>query len=142
MSFSQAIAYCFKNYAKFNGRASRSEFWYFYLFNVLVAGVPAIIGSVLMAVGTTSAVDMDGMTTTTLGALGIFGIIVLVLSGLISLALLIPNIAVACRRLHDRGTSGWLLLLALVPCGSLVLFIFWLLESQGPNSFGEGPATA
>jgi len=139
MSFSQAIAYCFQNYAKFNGRASRSEFWFFYLFNILVVGIPATIGSVVMA--STSTTSADGVTTE-LGAGGVIGLIILLLAGLVSIGLIIPNLAVAARRLHDRGTSGWLLLLGLVPCGSLVLLIFWLLESQGPNSYGEGPAQA
>lgn len=127
------------NYAKFNGRASRSEFWFFYLFNILIVGIPALLGFILMA--STSTTSADGMTTE-LGAGGLIGLLVIGLAGLISLGLIIPNLAVGCRRLHDRGTSGWLLLLALVPCGNFVLLIFWMLESQGPNSFGDGPATA
>ena len=139
MSFAASIKYCLSNYAKFNGRASRSEFWFFYLFNILIGGIPALLGFILMA--STSTTSADGMTTE-LGAGGVIGLIIILLAGLISLGLIIPNLAVGCRRLHDRGTSGWLLLLALVPCGSIVLLIFWVLESQGPNSFGDGPATA
>ena len=139
MSFAASIKYCLSNYAKFNGRASRSEFWFFYLFNILIGGIPALLGFILMA--STSTTSADGMTTE-LGAGGVIGLIIILLAGLISLGLIIPNLAVGCRRLHDRGTSGWLLLLALVPCGNFVLLIFWMLESQGPNSFGEGPATA
>ena len=139
MSFAASIKYCLSNYAKFNGRASRSEFWFFYLFNILIVGIPALLGFILMA--STSTTSADGMTTE-LGAGGVIGLIIILLAGLISLGLIIPNLAVGCRRLHDRGTSGWLLLLALVPCGSIVLLIFWVLESQGPNSFGDGPATA
>ena len=139
MSFAASIEYCLSNYAKFNGRASRSEFWFFYLFNILIVGIPALLGFILMA--STSTTSADGMTTE-LGAGGVIGLIVILLAGLISLGLIIPNLAVGCRRLHDRGTSGWLLLLGLVPCGSLVLLIFWMLESQGPNSFGDGPAAA
>jgi len=139
MSFAASIKYCMSNYAKFNGRASRSEFWFFYLFNILIVGIPALLGFILMA--STSTTSADGMTTE-LGAGGLIGLLVIGLAGLISLGLIIPNLAVGCRRLHDRGTSGWLLLLALVPCGNFVLLIFWMLESQGPNSFGDGPATA
>ena len=127
------------NYAKFNGRASRSEFWFFYLFNILIVGIPMLLGVVLMA--STSTTSADGMTTE-LGAGGLIGSIIVFLAGLIGLGLIIPQLAVGCRRLHDRGTSGWLLLLGLVPCGTIVLLVFWLLESKGPNAYGEGPATA
>ena len=77
-----------------------------------------------------------------MSAVGVFGLSLILFAILVAIALFIPNLAVGCRRLHDRGTSGWLQLLQLVPCGSIVLLIFWLLESQGPNAYGEGPARA
>jgi uncharacterized membrane protein YhaH (DUF805 family) len=56
---------------------------------------------------------------------------------------LIPSIAVGCRRLHDRGTSGWLQLLLLVPCANIVLLIFWILAgTDGDNVYGPKPTNA
>ncbi len=139
MTFGQSISHCFKNYANFNGRAGRSEFWYFALFHFLVVGIPAFIGFILMASSTT--ISPDG-TTTDVSAIGVFGWIIVIVASLISLGFVIPFYAVGSRRLHDRGTSGWLQLLVLIPCGAIVLLIFWLLESQGPNAYGDGPARA
>ena len=137
MSFGDSIKHCLTNYANFNGRAGRPEFWYFVLFHFLVVGIPAFIGFILIASSTT--ISPDG-TTADISAFGVFGWIIIVCAALISLALVIPHYAVGSRRLHDRGTSGWLQLLVLVPCGAFVLLIFWLLESKGPNAYGEGPA--
>ena len=141
MSFGQAIAHCFKNYATFSGRASRSEYWFFFLFNMLVVALPAGIGAGLVVGGTTTTTTVDG-STSEMGVVGVFGLIVILFAILVSIGLVIPNLAVGCRRLHDRGTSGWLQLRQLVPCGSIVLLVFWLLPSQGVNAYGEGPARA
>lgn len=63
-----------------------------------------------------------------------------VLYGLYSLAVLIPTIAVAVRRLHDTDRSGWWLLLCFVPLGGLVIIVFVILEgTAGENRFGENP---
>ena len=60
---------------------------------------------------------------------------------LISLALLVPTYAVGCRRLHDKGISGWLQLLVLVPCGNIVLIVLWALAGQPQdNQYGTPPA--
>jgi uncharacterized membrane protein YhaH (DUF805 family) len=80
-----------QNYATFGGRARRSEYWYFALFNVIIAFVLGFIG---------------GMMGTT------------VLSNIYSLAVLIPGIAVGVRRMHDVGKSGWFLL---IPIYNLIL---------------------
>jgi uncharacterized membrane protein YhaH (DUF805 family) len=80
-----------QNYATFGGRARRSEYWYFALFNVIIAFVLVFIG---------------GMMGTT------------VLSNIYSLAVLIPGIAVGVRRMHDVGKSGWFLL---IPIYNLIL---------------------
>ncbi len=93
-------------YADFNGRATRSEYWWYTLF-AFVLGI----------------------------VLGILNI--KILTGLVGLALLVPNIAVGVRRLHDTGRSGWMLLLALIPLiGSLVLIYFFVQESKEDNQYG------
>ncbi len=109
-----------KKYAVFNGRASRSEFWWFVLFNIIVAFVLGFI---------------DGLLgTTTQSGYGL-------LSGIYSLAVLLPAIGVAIRRLHDSGKTGWWLLLCFVPIiGAIVLIVFYCLDSEpGPNQYGENP---
>jgi uncharacterized membrane protein YhaH (DUF805 family) len=84
MGFGEAIRTCFGKYAAFRGRATRSEYWFFILF-CLLAGVAAAILDALM--------DPGGRIQP--------------ISGIVSLALLIPQMAVLVRRLHDTDHSGW-----------------------------------
>ncbi|MFK7862100.1 MAG: DUF805 domain-containing protein [Granulosicoccus sp.] len=113
MTFSESIKHVLSNYAKFEGRAARSEFWWFALFSFLVQ----IVASILDA---------------TVGGVGIFGL-------LASLALLIPSLSVGARRLHDTNRSGWWLLISLVPLiGFLVLLVFFILRgTDESNRFGD-----
>jgi len=101
-------------FAHFIGRARRSEYWYFVLFNLIVS-----LGL--------------GMVDAFLG-LGF-------LSGLYGLVALIPSIAVAVRRLHDTGKSGWWLLIGLVPfIGWVILIVFFVQDSQPfDNQYGSNP---
>jgi uncharacterized membrane protein YhaH (DUF805 family) len=122
MSFTAAIRSVLTQYVGFTGRARRSEYWWFALFTVLVGLAAAILDSVL---GTTLGSD---------GSTGVIGIIV-------NLALLLPTLAVAMRRLHDTDRSGWWLLIGLVPIvGAIVLLVFFVLDSTpGTNRFGASP---
>ncbi len=110
-----------KKYATFSGRATRSEYWYFTLFNALIS-----IGLIILdrVIGTYNAETAMGT-----------------LSSLYSLAVLIPSLAVSVRRLHDTGRSGWWFLLAFIPLiGALVLIYFMVQDSQaGSNQYGENP---
>ena len=114
MSFVDAINSCFRQYVGFSGRASRSEFWWFMLFGFLVGAAASIV---------------DPRNT---------------IGGLISLALLLPTLAVSARRLHDTGRSGWWLLIALVPiAGLIVLIVFFVMRGDpGVNRHGPPPADA
>jgi uncharacterized membrane protein YhaH (DUF805 family) len=114
MSFQDAIRVCLtQKYIDFTGRARRSEYWWFALFGFIVQ---VVVG----------AIDR-GMGSQILGAL-------------ISLALLAPSLAVAVRRLHDTSRSGWWLLLVLLPIiGWIVLLVFYLQDSAGPNAYGPSP---
>ena len=143
MTFGQSVKHVFSNYATFQGRASRSEFWWWYLFTTIIGFIlfiPALpwyfelLNTSVSAGGTVTMPALSGLAT-----LG------LVLSLIWSLAILVPNIAVAIRRLHDTDRSGWWLLLWFLTCcfgiGVIILIIFWVLPSTpGPNRFGEGPA--
>lgn len=114
-----------KKYATFSGRAQRAEYWYFLLFYLLIFIGLAII---------------DGVTGTFSAEAGLG-----LLSGLYSLGILIPSLAVGVRRLHDTGRSGWWLLVGIIPLiGAIILIIFFVQDSvPGDNSYGPNPkATA
>lgn len=114
-----------KQYAEFNGRARRKEYWYFFLINLLIS----------MAIGFVSGF-IGGMSQDPSMASGL-----MLLPMLYSLAVLIPGIAVSVRRLHDTNRSGWWLLISLVPIiGAVVLIVFLVQDSQpGSNSYGSNP---
>ena len=142
MTFGQAVKHVFSNYATFQGRASRSEFWWFYLFNVIVTfvlSIPYYIG-LAQSAGTMTTDPVTGeMTGGSLSGLAVFGIILLVGWLLITI---IPIISVSVRRLHDGDRTGWwwwLYLLCFI--GPIILLIFYILPgTPGPNRYGEGPA--
>ncbi|MBU3000388.1 DUF805 domain-containing protein [Roseovarius nubinhibens] len=138
MGFKEAIRTVLKEkYATFQGRASRSEFWYFTLFTVLM--VVVFIGLALL----TGGLDMvEG------GGAEILPLIFFGLYGLFGLAILIPTIAVTVRRLHDRNMSGWWYLGFVVggmipfvgPLISIAMFVILALKgTAGDNKFGPDP---
>jgi len=131
-------------YAQFGGRASRSEFWYFVLFNLIISIVLGILDGTLGTsyTYTTMSNTMAGATTEIASAsmTQTIGYI----QSLYSLAVLIPSIAVSIRRLHDTDRSGWWLLLGVIPIvnfiGIFVLLFFYVQDSQaGDNRFGPNP---
>ena len=100
MTFQEAVKVCFSKYADFSGRASRAEYWWFFLFILLVSAATSLFSNTL--------------------------------SGLFSLATLVPSIAAAARRLHDTNRSGWWQLIVLVPVvGLVVLIVFLAQEGKG-----------
>ena len=119
MGFIDAVKALYKNYAKFDGRASRSEYWWAFLYFMLIYAC-LLIGTLLEAGG--------------LGA-----ILTLILS-LVVLGTFIPMIAVAVRRLHDYDKSGWLYLIGLLPIVNLYLVYLYVQPgTRGPNRFGSNP---
>jgi uncharacterized membrane protein YhaH (DUF805 family) len=114
MSFSAAIKSCFANYVTFSGRARRSEYWWFVLFNLLLSIVAWVLDA---AVGTP------------------------IFAALVTAGLLLPGLAVTVRRLHDRGRSGFWVFIALVPfVGAVVLLVFVCQDSTpGDNAYGPSP---
>lgn len=102
-----------ENYANFNGRARRAEYWWFVLANIIVSIVFQIIDGII--------------------GLPIFG-------GLYGLAVLIPAIAVTVRRLHDVDKSGWFILLAFIPLVNFYLIYLLVIEgTRGQNQYGSDP---
>lgn len=128
-----------QNYANFEGRARRKEFWMFALGNFLVGIGLMIVGGIL------GVLPVIGR---------LLGGLVYVVYALFCLAIIVPSIAVAVRRLHDTDKSGWMLLLGLIPIiGGFIVLYFYVIDSQpgpnryGPNpkelyAYGSGPATA
>jgi len=98
VNFQESVKTCFTKYADFNGRASRSEYWWFFLFVILASVATSLFSSIL--------------------------------SGLISLATLLPSIAAATRRLHDTNRSGWWQLIVLVPIIGLFGSLYFLAQES------------
>lgn len=117
-----------ENYANFNGRARRSEYWYFSLMNVLIIMLIVIIGLVV----TVGSGSEGGIFS-----LGIFWVLYM----LYALGTFIPSIAVLVRRLHDVGKSGWFYFIAFVPIiGGIWLLVLLFTEGDaGPNEYGPDP---
>lgn len=113
-----------KKYAVFSGRARRTEYWYFVLFNIIVAVVLSLIDTLL---GTFNFMQGVGL-----------------LSGLYALAVLIPTLAVTVRRLHDIDRTGWWIFINLIPLiGFIVLLVFAVTDgTPGSNRYGPNPKGA
>ncbi|MEN9692558.1 MAG: putative cytochrome [Actinomycetota bacterium] len=92
MDFQTAISTCFTKYVEFTGRARRSEFWYFFLFSMLLNAAASVVDQGLPG-------DMMG--------------------NVVSIALLMPSLGVGVRRMHDIGKSGWFIL---IPIYNIFLF--------------------
>ena len=132
MSFTEAISSVFHQYADFSGRARRSEYWYFCLFNGLVYLGISILYSVVIFAGVSSR-----SLSAALGG----SFFVTALYGIYSLAVLIPGLAVACRRLHDIGRAGSYLLFAFIPLVGFIFLLIWFLQEgdHGSNQYGADP---
>ncbi|MHB1066878.1 MAG: DUF805 domain-containing protein [Candidatus Nanopelagicales bacterium] len=144
MGFIEAIKHNFSNYATFSGRAQRSQFWWWYLFLVIVYAI-ANIGDSLIGWGvgkTTYEFTLnDQVNVYQSPGVGFLFIIAW-------LVLLLPTLAVMARRLHDTGRSGWWILwgylLAILCCiGFIILLVFWIQRGTGgDNKYGADPTTA
>ncbi len=125
MGFGEAVGLFFKNYANFQGRSRRAEYWWPALFFFLITIAAYFVAGIFVAMGDATA---------------IIGGLVMIVYYLFVLAILVPYIAVGVRRLHDKDMTGWLMLLAIVPFGGLVLLVFFCLEgTKGPNKYGPDP---
>ncbi|MDR0474354.1 MAG: DUF805 domain-containing protein [Treponema sp.] len=107
-----------KKYAEFSGRARRKEYWAFILFNCIITVVLLVLGRI-----------------------GGIGIIFTIITGVYSLAVLCPVIAVTVRRLHDAGRPGLHFLFALIPLAGCILLLIWTVKegTPGDNEYGSDP---
>ena len=119
MTFGQAIQSAFKNYANFQGRATRSEFWWFQLFYLIVIIAIEILGGILGRNGIGIA----------MGALVLVG-----------LGFFLPGLGLVIRRLHDTDRSGWWIFISMVPLVGGILLLVWYCTpgTPGPNKYGVG----
>ena len=123
MGFADAVRSAIvNNYVNFSGRASRSEYWWFALFNMVIA-----IGS--FPIDVALGYDFTDPYSTPW------------VSNLFSLLLLLPGLGLSVRRLHDTGRSGWMLLIGIIPCIGLILLIVWCVEEGNAhvNAYGDVP---
>lgn len=146
MSFGQAVKSAFRKYATFSGRARRSEYWWFALFNMLVqlpgqiVFMIAYMASFVPAIADNTSADGtlsdDWYEDINWGVLiGGYSVIMVV-----SLALFLPSLALVIRRLHDTGRSGWWYLLSFIPGASIVILVFMFFEGQPhANQYGPDP---
>lgn len=111
-----------RKYTVFEGRAGRSEYWYFFLFNLIVSLALGVIDS---AAGLTFDPGLG------------------VLGSIYTLAVFLPSLGVSIRRLHDADRSGWWLLISLIPIGGFVVLLVFLIQegTAGPNRYGPVPST-
>jgi len=128
MTFQSAILSAYQNYANFTGRAPRSAFWWWTLFQILASvAIGIVFGHGVMM--------MDPATM----VMGYHGGVV---SNLWSLANLLPALALGARRLHDIGKSGWWQLIALIPLVGIIILIVWFCQKSdvGANAHGQPAA--
>ncbi|SET23335.1 DUF805 domain-containing protein [Thorsellia anophelis] len=116
---------CLKKFATFKGRARRAEFWYFYLYNLIIITSLYLLGGFLIQV-TQSSRLITIFDFLTMGY---------------QIIMLLPSIAVSIRRLHDRNKKAWFYLLIFIPIlGFIVLLIQYCKEgTKGNNQFGKDP---
>jgi uncharacterized membrane protein YhaH (DUF805 family) len=146
VGFGDAVRLAFRNWKDFESRSTRSEFWWFYLFQMLVAFGVYLVFFVILAIvagisGGTSSSGSTGTVSSGGGAaVAIVGILLTVALVAFAVVFFVVGLALTVRRLHDTSRSGWWYLIALVPFGSIVLIVFLATESSpGPNQYGPYP---
>ena len=117
MDIMQSVKTVLNNYAQFDGRSGRAEFWWWALAYFIGAVIVAFIIGVLPFLG--------------------------LLQWVYTLALIVPSVAVSIRRFHDIGKEAWWTILLFIPIvGLIIALIFLTKPSEGPNKYGEGPQAA
>lgn len=131
LSFKDAIISCLKNYFNFYGRASRAEYWWWFLFNALVI-TAAVLFDILVVSGLIlgiSELQQSSGTSGTVVAVGMF--LPNILTMIVTLFLLLPTLTVAVRRLHDVDRSGFWVFITVIPFFGALLLLYWhLLPSR------------
>lgn len=126
VSFGEAIARAFRNYCNFSGRASRSEYWWFYLFVQIVSCVLVFpwVGFNFVNIANGQEPSFNFFT---------------IVSYVWALATFLPSFGLLFRRLHDTGRSGWWWLLSFIPLIGVIFLIVWLCQPSQPGDNQYGP---
>ncbi|HEX6982480.1 MAG TPA: DUF805 domain-containing protein [Balneolaceae bacterium] len=116
-----------KDYAEFEGRARRKEYWMFTLINSLIGIAFGLVTVISGNAGGEAAIN-----------------IFMILYIIYTFAVFVPSLAVSVRRLHDTGRTGWWLLIGLIPfIGPIIILVFMVLDSnQDENQYGANPKAA
>ncbi|WP_420854557.1 DUF805 domain-containing protein [Sneathiella marina] len=124
-----AVKSVLSNYVNFSGRAARPEYWWWALAVFIIMFIAGILDAVVIA-------PMLGLNAVDDASVSPLSVIIL-------LAIFLPNLAVAVRRLHDTDRSGWWILLFLVPIIGFFLLLFWYVSkgTEGDNRFGPPPVS-
>ena len=111
----------FENYVNFNGRARRSEYWYYTLVTVIISIILTIIDK---TTGLTFGIAESG-----------------IISSVYSLLVFLPGLSVLVRRLHDVGKSGWFFFIVFIPIAGIIWLLVLLCKegNQGANAYGPDP---
>lgn len=134
-SFGEAISLFYRNYVNFEGRASRSEYWWPFLMQVIV--YTALIVAFILVVG----FDVDERSSGADSAV----LALMLAGGLFALVNFLPGIAVKVRRFHDLDQTGWLILVFAI--ANAIISITWVAQmiwyampgTAGPNQYGPDP---
>lgn len=134
-SFGEAISLFYRNYVNFEGRSSRSEYWWPFLMQAIV--YTALLAAFILLVGFESYQDSEESEDAALG--------LLLAAGLFAVVNFLPSIAVKVRRFHDLDQTGWLVLVFAV--ANAVISVTWIAQmiwyampgTSGPNQYGPDP---
>lgn len=119
MDFTTAIRTVLRRYAKFSGRARRSEHWWFFLLTFLISVAATAMDAALFATSADTTGPVGWVT---------------------AVPLFLPSLAVLVRRLHDVDHSAWFLLILLIPvAGVIILLVVLVRDSDGDNRYGPSP---
>lgn len=129
MGFTEAVRTVLGKYATFSGRAQRSEYWWWFLFNFIVLNACHLIDGLVVAPFLGFPVFDSAAGTP--------------ISLVMTLVFLLPNLGVGIRRLHDLDRSGWWCLIAFIPLIGIIIILYWFVQkgTEGPNRFGDDPLT-
>jgi uncharacterized membrane protein YhaH (DUF805 family) len=113
-----SLVTCFQKYVGFEGRASRSEYWWFFLLTFIASFIAGIIDAILFGIELTDPTPITWA---------------------LQIGVLLPSLAVAVRRLHDIGKSGWYIFIALIPIAGIIILIVWYCSDGDHVSNMYGP---
>ncbi|EMG27322.1 hypothetical protein X560_2532 [Listeria fleischmannii 1991] len=130
MGFLEAYKSFWRNYVNFSGRSSRSEYWYVFLWNIIIVAVFYILMLIVGLSSVTAAMSTSSPEEVFAAMFAGPMLFIMLLFWLYGLANIIPALSLSIRRLHDSGKSGWFILLGLIPfVGSIIVIVFMCLPS-------------